>query len=88
MLAFSAFTAVVEWFAVRLDMHLLIGLPFIVACGFVVLFHFRRCPICHRRLREGHKSLDDSRYKIIFECDSCQIAWDSGLIGDSRYDSY
>ena len=84
--AFFAFTAVVEWLAIRLDSHLLMYLPLIVACGFV-FYKFRRCPICHRRLRADRKTLEGTEYRIVYECDLCQIVWDSGLIGDSKLDS-
>jgi hypothetical protein len=92
VLVFSAFTGVVEWLALRLDYslprNLLMGLPFVVACG-VMLCAFRRCPSCRRRLRTRRKTLGDewdTRFRVVYDCEQCQIAWNSDMIGDSKYD--
>ena len=89
VLVFTGFTAVVEWLAIRiLDSNLLMGLPFFVACA-AMLCMFRRCPNCRRRLRARRKMLGDewdTRFRVVYDCEHCQIAWNSDLIGDSKYD--
>ena len=90
VLGFFAFTAVVEWVAIRLlESNLLAGLPFLVACG-VMLCQFRRCPNCRRRLRARRKMLGDewdTKFRVVFDCEHCQITWSSNLIGDTIYDN-
>lgn len=86
VIGFIAFTAAIEWLAIRLDSRLLVGLPFFMAMIVGICGYHQRCPACHRRLQPRKKMLGSTRYRIVYDCSHCQITWDSHLDGDTKYD--
>jgi len=85
VLVFVALTASIEWLAIMSGNHWLIGVPFIVACGLAIYyFGFRRCPQCYRRLVVRQDMFGPTQFRVVYDCEHCQIIWDSGLTGDTR----
>lgn len=56
----------------------LLGIPM----GLVNYFYFNRrhCPECGAHLLEHRKFYEGTtrRYRVLLDCDHCQIAWDTG----------
>lgn len=50
----------------------------------IALYYRRRCPECGKRMVFRAEPLrgQASRYRILFDCSSCNIVWDSGEIQD------
>jgi hypothetical protein len=50
--------------------------------GFIL--HRKRCPECGAALTFRQDFLPDAfRYRCLYDCPHCHIAWDTGLIGDT-----
>ena len=59
-------------------------LPF----ALLILWHKKRCPECSTPLVFRRDAIPGSfRYRCLYDCPQCEITWDTGLVGDSRYDS-
>jgi hypothetical protein len=84
---FTVATVITVWVSVRLQMHVLAGVPFFLAVplGFY-FFCVRRCPECGSRL-SNHNELrtDTTGFRILSRCERCQVDWDTGFRGDSKY---
>jgi hypothetical protein len=84
ILVFIAVAAVNVWLAVRFDSAVSLGaLLFAVAVIAYFYYHHRRCPECRTRLRVRHDYIRGSQhFRLLLDCPRCQIAWDTGQIGD------
>ncbi len=81
-------TAACVWLAFRFNTVWLAGVPFLVVCGIMVC-RFRRCPVCDQKLSPRRQFLGDpwdTRFRIVLDCERCQIAWKTEVVGDSKFD--
>lgn len=86
-LCFVAFAGLMLWLAVRFESVMVAGTTFFAAGAVgVYLAYFKRCPECRGRLKFRRDPIGATFYREIYCCERCQIVWDSGDIGDTRYE--
>ena len=81
---FIALAVLTMWLAVYFESQVLPVILFILP---VIIGHFyylyRRCPECRSRLSVRRQFIGGTkRYYVFLDCQRCQIAWDTGEIGD------
>lgn len=84
VLPFMALAALAAWFAVRYDSRVVLLILFLlpVVIGYFYYYH-RHCPECQSRLVVRRDYIGGTqRYRMLLDCPRCQIAWDTGHIGD------
>ncbi|MDB6028042.1 MAG: hypothetical protein JWM68_4265 [Verrucomicrobiales bacterium] len=84
VVSFLTFAALVSWLMMRYDGS---ALPVILFIAPAVIgyfyYHRRRCPECLSRLKVRRDYIDGTeRFRLLLDCPRCQIAWDTGQIGD------
>lgn len=81
---FLSFAAFATWFAVRYeDKALLLILFFAPVIIGYFYYYRRRCPECRGRLTFRRDYIGSTQqYRVLLDCPRCQIAWDTGHIGD------
>ncbi len=86
--AFSAIAVIAVWLSLYLHAEWLVAVLFVAAVPVGnYFFAVSRCPDCGQRLTTQRKMSDYSTaYRVLSRCDQCQIDWDTGLLGDTRYD--
>jgi apolipoprotein N-acyltransferase len=84
---FAVSTAFFLWLGMRLEQPVVAALPFFVAVPIGwYLFWPRRCPQCGGRLRTRDDAIEGTtEYRILAVCPRCEVDWDTGMKGDSRY---
>lgn len=83
VVAFIGLAALATWLAMRYDSNavlLVLVVPPVIVGYFY--YHHRRCPECRSRLAFRRDYIEGTRYRIFLDCPHCQIAWDTGHIGD------
>ena len=84
VLAFIGLAALAAWLAMRYDSKAVLLALFVlpVVLAFFYYYH-RRCPKCRRRLAVRRDYIGGTQlYCMLLDCPQCQIAWDTGHIGD------
>jgi hypothetical protein len=87
VLSFVAVAAVTVCLTTRFDTGFWPAL-LLIAVGLVGFFYFfrSRCPECHGELVERHDYIHGTkRFRLLLDCPSCQIGWDTGQIGDDDW---
>ena len=84
VLLFIGFAGLATWLAVHYDSRLILMalffLPLVI--GYFYYSH-HRCPECRSRLIVRHDYIGGTQtFRMLLDCPRCQIAWDTGLIGD------
>ena len=84
--SFTAIASVIAWLSVYLDSSILqtvLFLPVIVVGYFY--YYRRRCPECGSHLAIRQEYIHGTkRFRLLFDCPRCQIAWDTGQLGDEH----
>ncbi len=88
VLGFVAFTCAAVWLSHHFEADWIAELPALLAVPIGWFFFWKwRCPICAQRLQTKKVDLANStKYSVYSRCDRCKIDWDTGIIGDARYD--
>ena len=81
---FAFVAAVAVWLAIRFETTSLIPWLLVVpALAIIGYTHWRHCPQCHSRLVLRRDYFPGTkRFRCLQDCPRCQIAWDTGDIGD------
>jgi len=84
VLQFIGLATLAVWLAMRYDnkavLLILFVLPVVIA--FFYYYH-RRCPECRSRLAVRRDYIGvTQRYRMLLDCPHCEIAWNTGHIGD------
>ncbi len=88
-IVFSLLGIWVVWLALR---NPLLGVLYILLLAIplaVVRFFYyrrRRCPECGHRLVLRRDPIEGpwNRYRVMLDCPHCQIAWDTGEVGNNK----
>ncbi len=81
---FIGLAALAAWLAMRYDSEAVLVALFIlpVVISYFYYYH-RRCPECRSRLAVRRDYIGGTqRFRMLLDCPHCQIAWDTGHIGD------
>ena len=89
VVSFIALAVLAAWLAVRYDSKVvpvaLFVLPVVIGYFY---YHHRRCPECRSRLAVRRDYIGGTqRFRLLLDCPRCQIAWDTGQIGDESSSS-
>jgi len=81
---FALIAGVGVWLGIRFQKTNLIPwllvVPVLTIIGYA---HWRRCPQCHGRLiLRRNYFFGTPRFRCLQDCPRCQVAWDTGDIGD------
>ena len=90
VVSFSVLAALIAWLTARYDGFGI--LPVVLFAVIVVIVYFsyyrRHCPVCRSRLVFRRDYIGGTqRYRTLLDCPRCQIAWDTGDIGDESSSS-
>jgi hypothetical protein len=81
---FTVLAAIAVWLGLRFDRLNLI--PWLLAIPVLAIIgscHWRRCPECRGRLILRRDYFPGTRkFRCLQDCPRCQIAWDTGDVGD------
>jgi hypothetical protein len=86
VVCFIGLAALTLWLMLRTGNQVLPVLLFTLPAVIVYFYYLRRrCPECHSRLKVRRDFIDNTRkYRFLLDCQTCQIAWDTGQIGDDE----
>src|SRR5262245_18015037 len=81
---FIALAALAAWLMRRYYNNVAPIMPFALPAVIGFFYYLRRrCPACHRRLKVRRDYFAGTRrFRLLLDCPRCQIAWDTGVIGD------
>lgn len=84
---FVVLTCAFVWLGMHFGNPLLAAIPFFVAVPVGWYFFWpRRCPQCRSRLRSRDDPIEGTtEYRILAVCSTCDVTWDTGLMGDTAY---
>ena len=84
VLPFIGLAAMAAWLAMRYDSDVVLLALFVLPVVIGYFYHYhRRCPECRSRLAVRRDYIEGTqRYRMLLDCPHCQIAWDTGHIGD------
>jgi hypothetical protein len=89
VVSFAVVAALIAWVAARYGISILpVALFAIVAIIGYFYYHRRRCPECGNRLVVRRDYVQGTQqFRLLLDCPRCQIAWDTGHIGDESSSS-
>src|SRR5580765_2117323 len=81
---FALIAIVAVWLSIHFEKTNLIPWLLVVpVCAIIGYAHWRRCPQCHGRLIFRRDYFPGTtQFRCLQDCSRCQIAWDTGDIGD------
>jgi hypothetical protein len=88
VVGYVVFTAIFVSLGIHFGKVWIAAIPFFVAVPIGWYFFWpRRCPECGGRLISRDEPIGTtSRIRILARCPKCQVDWDTGMVGDTKYD--
>ncbi len=86
--AFSIGAGLFAWLSFLVRSEWLMVVPFLAAIPIGnYFFTVERCPVCDQPLMT-YREPDgfSTAYRVLSRCGQCEIDWDTGILGDTRYD--
>ncbi len=85
VVSFSVLAALVAWLTARYVIFGMLPMVLFAVIAVIVYFYYyrRHCPECRSSLAVRRDYIGGTqRYRMLLDCPHCQIAWDTGDIGD------